>query len=94
MNNMKKIIFSIAIVMLSVMLAICASAATYKKGDANMDGRVSASDARLVLRVSARLDKFNETQTLICDLSNDGKISASDARKVLRVSAKLESFDD
>ena len=92
---MKKFIFSIMIVMLSAMLAICASAAnTYKKGDANMDGGINAADARLVLRASAMLDKFNENQKRICDMNNDGAIKASDARMVLRVAARLDKNNE
>ena len=87
---MKKIISGIAIIILSAILAICASAATYKKGDANMDGNVNASDARLVLRASAMLDNFSDAQILICDMNDNGKIQAADARIVLRVAARLE----
>lgn len=87
---MKKIIFTLIAVMLSILFVINASAETYLKGDVNMDGKVNASDARLVLRVGASLDKISETQKLICDMNDDGKITAADARTVLRISAKIE----
>ena len=87
---MKKIIFTLVITMLAALFVINASAATYKKGDINMDGKVNASDARLVLRVGASLDTISETQKLICDMNDDGRINAADARIVLRISAKIE----
>ena len=86
---MKKIIFTLIVTMLAALFIINASAATYKKGDVTMDGRITASDARLVLRAGASLDQISETQKLICDMNNDGKITASDARTILRISAKL-----
>ena len=62
-------------------------------GDINGDGNISAADARLVLRASARLDTLNEWQTLAADVNADGNISASDARRILRVSARLDTPD-
>ena len=62
-------------------------------GDVNGDGVVTAADARLILRRSAKLVKFTMEQDALADVNNDGKVTAADARIVLRVSAKLESFD-
>lgn len=61
-------------------------------GDANCDGKVSAADAREVLRYSAKLSSLSDLGLLASDANGDGKINASDARTILRVSAKLESF--
>ena len=61
------------------------------KGDANLDGKVLANDARLVLRVSARLETLEGQGFINCDLNGDGKLLAGEARKILRFSAKLES---
>ena len=62
-------------------------------GDVNGDGVVTAADARLILRRSAKLVTFTMEQDARADVNKDGKVTAADARKVLRVSAKLESFD-
>ena len=66
---------------------------TFIPGDANGDGKITAADARIVLRISAQLEKVDKyTQPFeVFDVNGDGKITASDARKVLRISAKLES---
>ena len=65
---------------------------TYILGDANGDGKVTAADARIVLRTSARLENLDGNLFLAADVNKDSKITAADARKILRVSAKIESF--
>ena len=61
-------------------------------GDANGDGKVSAADARMVLRFSAKLIKSEEINLTSADYNADGKISSSDARYILRHSAGLDPF--
>ena len=60
------------------------------RGDANLDGKVLANDARLVLRASAKLETLEGQGFVNCDLNGDGKLLAGEARKILRYSAKLE----
>ena len=64
----------------------------YLPGDANNDGKISAADARIILRISAKLEKLENYNLpfALFDVNGDGKVTASDARKVLRISAKLE----
>ncbi len=64
------------------------------KGDVDGDGKVTAADARLILRRAAKLIKFTMEQDALADVDDDGKITAADARKVLRVAAQLETFDE
>ncbi|MBO5934108.1 MAG: hypothetical protein J6Q94_01330 [Clostridia bacterium] len=59
-------------------------------GDMNGDSKITASDARAVLRISAKLDKADAAKEKIADIDGNGKITASDARKILRFSAKLD----
>lgn len=93
---MKKRLLSIilAIAMLISGISIYASAENknYSLGDINGDGKITASDARIVLRVSAKLEEKTEIITKYGDINSDGKVSAADARKILRVSAKLEKL--
>ncbi len=65
----------------------------YTLGDYSGDGKVTAEDARAVLRVSARIENADESKIFIADIDADGKLTASDARRILRVSAKLEKFN-
>ena len=58
----------------------------YTPGDADGDGSVSASDARLALRRAVGLETFPEggAQFLACDADKDGSVTAADARLILR----------
>lgn len=92
---MKKIFASSFICALMLFaFAFISSAVTVAPGDFDLNGSVTASDARAILRIAAKLDK--ETNALKCvaaDINSDGKINASDARKTLRLAAKLDNAD-
>lgn len=61
-------------------------------GDVDGDGRVTAADARLILRRAAQIVEFTMQQEANADVDKDGKITAMDARFVLRVAAGLETL--
>ena len=63
-----------------------------KTGDVDNDGKITAVDARIVLRYSAGLDKMSEGQLVAADVNKDGKANAIDARKILRCAANLEKI--
>lgn len=56
-------------------------------GDVDGDGKVTAADARLILRASVGLE---EVDTDVADMDGDGKVTAADARLALRESVGLE----
>ena len=58
-------------------------------GDVDRDNRILAKDARLALRISARLEKADAYTTLCADFNGDGYVRAADARSILRRSAGL-----
>ena len=64
----------------------------YMLGDVNRDGKITAADARLALRISAKLDIPDSITFVIADVNKDGEITAVDARKILRVSARIDTF--
>ncbi len=64
----------------------------YTIGDINNDGKITAADARLALRASVGLEKFNETEALAADIDKNKKITAADARMILRASVGLEKL--
>ena len=64
-----------------------------KFGDINQDGKISASDARMLLRCAANLEKVTEYIFTYGDFNRDGKITANDARTALRVAAHLDKLD-
>lgn len=61
-------------------------------GDADGNGRVTAADARLVLRFAAKLITEDEINKDASDYNRDGKIVSADARMILRASARLDPF--
>lgn len=69
----------------------------YLLGDANCDGEINAVDARLVLRISAKLEKYPAVDTAYfknADINGDGELTAADARIILRCSAGLANPKD
>lgn len=65
-------------------------------GDANNDRKITAIDARLILRIAIKLEKVLDDDMFIrCDVNKDGKITPTDARLVLRAAMKLiDSYDE
>ncbi len=63
-------------------------------GDLDSDGRITAADARIVLRAAAKLENLDGAYAVAADVNLDGKVLASDARKTLLVAAGLERFDN
>jgi len=61
----------------------------YQLYDANIDGSISAADARFLLRCSVELETANAVQQYLGDINKDNTISAADARLALRYSVGL-----
>lgn len=55
------------------------------KGDVDGDGKVTASDARLILRAAVGLETLDLERA---DVDGDGKITSADAREALRTAVK------
>ncbi len=88
----KTILISALCIMLLCLSAVGVSAAL--QGDVNFDGKLTAADARLALRISARLEMVDDATYLRADADNNGRVTSFDARLILRVSAGVGSFDD
>ena len=58
--------------------------------DVNGDGNISAADARLALRASAKLEVLEGSRFTAADVDKNGKVTAADARLILRKAAKLD----
>lgn len=89
---MKKLIISLSVILLMWLLFVSASAKTVLTGDMDSDGRVTAGDARAVLRAAAYLDALTDEQLIIADVDKNREINAADARKILRCAAGLEKL--
>lgn len=87
---MKRFLISFLIFILMITICVSASAKSVLLGDIDSDGRIVASDARVILRASAGLESLSDVQRKVADVDSDGKVTASDARAVLRCAAGLE----
>lgn len=65
------------------------SASDYEPGDVNMDGRIDASDALLVLRAAMGTFALDESVLPLADIDGDGVITAGDALMILRLAMGL-----
>lgn len=68
-------------------------AETVSAGDVDGDGKISAQDARIALRLSVSLDRAAYTVRGYADADGDGSVNAADARLLLRVAVGLEAED-
>lgn len=59
---------------------------------ADNDNKITANDARLILRASVNLETLTDEQAAIGDTDENGKLSAVDARTILRMSVELEDI--
>ena len=91
--KMKKICIVLLGFVLFFGLFAFAQAETVRVGDIDGDGRITAADARAVLRRAARIITFTAEQDARADVDKDGKITVNDARILLRVSAGLETLE-
>ena len=62
-------------------------------GDVDGDGEITAADARLALRCSIELEKYERgsREFRSADVGSDGEVTASDARAILRVAIELDT---
>ena len=61
------------------------------KGDTSPDGKITAKDARAILRIAARLEQPDDVTKESADVDSDGKVTSKEARSVLRFAAKLQN---
>ena len=63
---------------------------TVMLGDIDIDGKITATDARLALRSAVGLENFGDTKVVAADVNKDGSVTSSDARLILRAAVGLE----
>lgn len=62
----------------------------YLIGDVDLDGKVNATDALIVLKHAAKLELLEDIKLIIADVESDEKIDAADALAILKIAAKIE----
>lgn len=62
-------------------------------GDMDLDGQITTTDARIILRMAAKLEEaLDDMVTLTADIDLDSEITTTDARRALRMAASLEHY--
>lgn len=87
-NKLKILILTIC---LAVLFTVSASALSL--GDLDGNGKLTAADARLALRASAKIEKLSEEQFAAADLDGNGKVTSAEARTILRAAAGLANIN-
>lgn len=65
----------------------------YSVGDADLNGKVQPADARILLRIVARLEEYHGSYFDVINVNDkDTTINAADARLILRHCARLETL--
>lgn len=59
------------------------------EGDANLDGKLGAIDARYILQYVVGSREFDSLQLIVADVDNNGRITAVDARRVLQMATGI-----
>ncbi|MBQ6164528.1 MAG: N-acetylmuramoyl-L-alanine amidase [Clostridia bacterium] len=61
-------------------------------GDTDGNGKITSADARIALRISAKLEKPDDEMKKRADVDRNGRVNSSDARIILRAAAKLSDL--
>lgn len=92
---MKRTIAILITVLIFALAVIPASASTAEemlRGDANLDGYVSITDATCVQRHLAELETLSESGITAADTDKDGNITIADATEIQRYLAEFENI--
>ncbi len=83
-------------VLLSLLFTVLLTVPSFASalGDVDVDGGVTAGDARIALRIAVGLEDvvFGTPRFLAADVTKDGAVTAEDARLILRVAVGLETL--
>ncbi len=93
---MKKVLSAIisAVIVFSVAVVPSGAAGRYNYGDVNADGKVTSSDALMILQASTYIIELDDKTRVIADVTGDGKLNSADALQVLMYSVGIiSSFD-
>lgn len=89
MSSLSKGISAVLLLTILFTLLPVSAFSAFLSGDVDSDGRITAGDARIILRLSVGLDKIDEEIRKKADIDENGTIDAEDARLALRLSTGL-----
>ena len=90
-KKLLQVLTTILLFLIIVVISVSASNIKFL-GDVDGNDKVTAADARIILRHSANLEKISDEVSYLADINGDEKINAADARIALRMSAKIEDL--
>lgn len=85
---------ALSLIMLFSSASMLVNADGFMLGDADGNGKITAMDARTVLRAAAKIEPLAEEYLAAADVNFDGKVTAMDARIILRAAAKVEELPE
>ncbi len=66
---------------------------TYLYGDANLDGKITISDASTIQKYLAKYVDLNETQLIVSDVNGDEKVTIRDAAYIQRYLSEMDKYE-
>ena len=84
----------LSLVMIFSSASILVNADSFMLGDVDGNGKITAMDARTVLRAAAKIETLPEKYVVAADVNFDGKVTAMDARMILRASSRVEPLPE
>ena len=91
LRRFNSIISVILLACIFLLLSVPSAFASVIPGDVDGDGQVTSIDARLIIRLSVRLDETTPEILAAADVDKNGYVDAEDARAALRISIGLTS---
>lgn len=91
MNQKKSLAVLLALLLVfSVFFCTFGDADDFLMGDADFNGKITSADARVALRISARLyTDYTQDCFTACDVNGDKRVSSADGRLILAVAARI-----
>lgn len=88
---MKRIISAILTVSFCIMCIPQVSATSSKKGDVDLDGKISINDVTAIQQYLVGLSSFNAEQNGAADVNSDSKIDITDVSEIQKYISKMQN---
>lgn len=75
----------LAFVILVVLFVVVGCVSRIRKGDLNLDGKITMTDVWRAMRLAVALDTPNWLDMYLGDMNSDGKIDSADAGIIMRM---------
>lgn len=94
-NKLAVILSSALIVVCTLCITLSSFAGTgRKRGDVNLDGKVSLIDAKYLLQYAADMRTLSQSAMINADANGDGSVDLTDAKYILEAVAGIRRLSD